>query len=525
MAFALPLGSGNHFSSQACISRIGDATLKYPLAFNQEQRLVSEEMRWYNGLPTDPFHAALALSLEGSLDSAALEKTLNTIIERHAGLRAAFFQVGNKVFDERRVQIVDSLQRGMVESGLYVQQVMDNAHITIAAKSIESLNAEAQQDEIAHTLNESMEENSDYVQPPFMRACLFRLASDSHLLVLVINHIICDMLSLMLIKKEIALIYAKIKYSVKDPLPEIRRHFPDFALQQRRRAKNHEYDAAISYWRKQLANYWTAQIQDRDLSSEFRGVTVGPMTPGSDLEIIPLDKTLIESMKRFAHEKKISLNILFVSACMILLHMIRRKSAAALYSNFANRVDPDYMNTVGWFSNIHLLGIELSDNATVNDVLMSARDAVFNAITYQDAPISLVMDRMYTPHNSPREQNNAASHNSPPSANNLVIICDMINYAQYGNREMNACPLRIKHASLPGNLIGTWARWASALIIGLSYFGDRGHLSATYPLRLIGKNAVSNLLNEVAYIIGWCIDNSKSELMNYPFGIKMNPSK
>jgi hypothetical protein len=68
--------------------------MKYPLTFLQESRLICEEHTWNMGRHMAPFFVAATHLLEGTLNIVALEQSLNLVIDRHAGLRAAFMPTG-----------------------------------------------------------------------------------------------------------------------------------------------------------------------------------------------------------------------------------------------------------------------------------------------------------------------------------------------------------------------------------------------------------------------------------------------
>jgi hypothetical protein len=72
--------------------------MKYPLTFLQESRLICEEHMWNMGRHMAPFFVAATHLLEGTLNIAALEQSLNLVIDRHAGLRAGFMPSGGFIF-------------------------------------------------------------------------------------------------------------------------------------------------------------------------------------------------------------------------------------------------------------------------------------------------------------------------------------------------------------------------------------------------------------------------------------------
>jgi hypothetical protein len=118
--------------------------MKYPLTFLQESRLICEEHMWNMGRHMAPFFVAGTHLLEGMLNVAALEQSLNLVIDRHAGLRAAFIPTGGLSSLERKIKISNLMDTYPIDSDLYAQYIVDRAPLQIKVHFIESLDAEEQ---------------------------------------------------------------------------------------------------------------------------------------------------------------------------------------------------------------------------------------------------------------------------------------------------------------------------------------------------------------------------------------------
>jgi hypothetical protein len=85
--------------------------------------------------------------------------------------------------------------------------------------------------------------------------------------------------------------------------------------------------------------------------------------------------------------KRITLYVLFLAAYGMVLSGYLRKSRLAIHGHFANRVNPEVQNVIGFFANTHLLGIDLNGNPTGLDILDQVRDTIWNALCHQEMPI------------------------------------------------------------------------------------------------------------------------------------------
>jgi hypothetical protein len=469
----------------------------YPVTFVQENRLIIEEYMWNIGRNIIPFHMGISLLLEGTLNVSALEQSLNLIIERHASLRAAFTQAGNLSASEREIKVSNLATTPAFDAGLYAQYLVDNASLQIQMHFIESLDSEEQDIEVDNILSRSFTAPFDYTRPPFVRADLFQLSCDRHLLVLIVHHFVCDMHGLLLFVRELGIYYDSVVSQSTPRLPIVKRHFLDFALDQNLKAKNNSFDAAIMYWRNQLTRFWPAQPNITDLKPLL--LTSGdPMDTKMGAEALPLGVNDLDRWTGFAKTKKISLNMLFIAACMILIKKYaNQKDAVAVFSNFSNVTNPDYMNAIGSFVNTHILGIELTDRSTVNDVLSDVRTCVLNGITNQSAPLPLVMHK---------------PERLPALGRGVQILCDMIQSRRGGALQYRTNHITIKQTPPPMALLGNVMQ---GITIRLWHYGTNAMLTTSFPANALSYEGAFKMLEEIKNIVFWCIDNDKEIVANY----------
>ena len=471
---------------------------KYPVTFTQERRLIFEEYMWNSGAHFNPYHVSAYLAIDGPLNIAILEKALNSVIERHAGLRSAFMPVGDLSLEERELKIMSAMHDRSLDSGLYGQYIVDRAPLQINITLLESLDPEEQEMEIENILARSLEKPFDYARPPLMRAHLFQVSHDRYILALVLLHLICDLFSLQILKRELEVFYNSIQFNLAPSLPTIKRHFLEYAAQQQQLAKNNRYDVAVSYWRNQLIQFGPALMNCDGLPTIFRGF-VNPTDIRGGIAKVTLEDSLQKSMEDFTRRKKISIFMLFISACMMVFQIIKKGNSTAIWSTLANRTDLNYVNAIGNFSNAHILGIVLSDHSTVDDVLREVRNCVLNAITNQDAPPPLILDRHpFLPHFGPKS-----------------VCCDMTEMPRNRQPENQTNQtIKIQNATFPEQLLGNWS---NSLIIRFWYSQEGSMFTATFRKSLLGNDGIKRLLNEIISLIFWCVNNEDKRISEYVF--------
>src|SRR4030095_13975110 len=93
----------------------------------------------------------------------------------------------------------------------------------------------------------------DLGKGPLLRAHLFRLAQDDHVLALTVHHIICDGWSTGVIQRELTQIYRALLTGTRPSLPPLEMQYIDYAEWQHRHLRGESYDRLLQYWRSELA--------------------------------------------------------------------------------------------------------------------------------------------------------------------------------------------------------------------------------------------------------------------------------
>ena len=136
---------------------------------------------------TDVYVVQHVLNLIGSLDVAALKTSWETLLTRHASLRAAFVQLGSGKLAQVVAGRVELPWRMTDASGLVEEEALGHAAAVSA---------------------EERERRFDLAVPPLLRFVLVRFASDRHRLVITHHHILMDGWSMPVMLRELSATYA-----------------------------------------------------------------------------------------------------------------------------------------------------------------------------------------------------------------------------------------------------------------------------------------------------------------------------
>ena len=202
-----------------------DAAQSHPLSFAQQRF-------WFlDQLEPDSYVDVIfrALRLTGALDRGALELALRELVRRHAALRTRFPMEG----DEPR-------------------QVVEPARVALTLIDLSSLAEEEKLPRAVELAGEEAHRPFDLARGPLFRAKLLRFGPQDHALLLAVHHIVCDGLSLGLVLRDLAALYAAFLAGQASTLPEPRARYTDFARWQRERLQGEALKQELAFWRERL---------------------------------------------------------------------------------------------------------------------------------------------------------------------------------------------------------------------------------------------------------------------------------
>ena len=334
-----------------------------------------QQMSWVQN-PQHPENSAynypLALRMRGSLDRSALKRSLQEIVRRHQPLRSVF-----RIIEGRLIQIVlppQSLPLPMV----------DLSNVCDAGQEAEALRLAVA----------DANRQFDLTQGPLLRAKLWRLGPEDHLLLLTTHHIVSDNWSMAILLRELSLVYGAFSAGQQSPLPEASCQYGDFVRRQQKRFEHNELEY-IAFWKQQLAGRDGFHYVPPD---HVRPKNVRPESqtyPGAH-ERLTLDQSLTDSLKTLSPKEKVSPFMVLLAAFQCLLCRYSGQHDVGVASCVANRQSSQVERLVGHFSNHVIFRTSLADNSTLRDVLRQVRQTALTAYSYQDLPFGNVVEQLET---------------------------------------------------------------------------------------------------------------------------------
>jgi nonribosomal peptide synthetase DhbF len=300
----------------------------------------------------------------GALDTAALARCVDAIVERHAVLRASVHEVAGELR-----QVVDDRRPGQYE-------------LAVGA---------AREEELPAIVSQFAQQRFDLDRGPLWRMTLLTLADDEHALVWSFHHLVFDGWSLGVFVDELEVLYKAFQSGAPNPLPVLPMSYAAFATWQRERARTGALDENVDYWARQLAG----------LPPLLDLPTSHPRRPLRHFEAgthcTALRQRELEAIAVFARSQRVTLFMFLLAAFAVLLARYSRQQDIVVGSPSAGRSDRQHRGLIGMFVNMLALRVRVRPHMRFCDLLGEVRKTAVEAYRHQDTPFGLVADRVAGP--------------------------------------------------------------------------------------------------------------------------------
>ncbi|MBV6286777.1 amino acid adenylation domain-containing protein, partial [Pseudomonas sp. MAFF 301350] len=330
----------------------------------------AQERQWFLW-QLDPssaaYHLSSALSLDGNLDMAALERSFDTLLQRHEALRTTFVQ-----HDEQTLQ-----------------QIADHLPFSLGRATLTACaDAPAREAAIKAFVEAQTRTLFDLQHGPLVRATLLQAGEGRHVLVIVQHHIVSDGWSMQIMVDELLRFYAAYSQGQQPALAPLKIQYADYALWQRQWMEAGERDRQLAYWTAQLGGEQPVLElpldRARPAEQSFKGAQLG----------IHLPNALGAGLKRLAQAEGVTLFMLLLASFQTLLHRYSGQADIRVGVPVANRNRVETEGLIGFFVNTQILKAEFDGTLSVRQLLQQVRTRVLGAQDHQDLPFEQLVDAL-----------------------------------------------------------------------------------------------------------------------------------
>jgi len=315
------------------------------------------------GEPT--YNIPWALWLDGVLDVSALQQAWDAALVRHEALRTTFRNA----------------------SGVPVQVVGDEPDPwPLVATSVEHLATDEREPAALAMIRDLARIPFDLATGPLVRTALIRLAPESHVLAVIMHHIVADGWTFRILFGELSADYEAIgsgggPVAIEPPI-----QYVDFAIWQTEHAQDGGYTAAERFWRAELADAPAPLALPADAPYPARQAFTGQAVTTT------IDPGLVDQLRKLATEHETTLFAVLLAAYSVGLLRLTGSDDLLIAVPMAARVRPETASVVGLFMNTVVIRVRIDTDGTLGDLLRSVHTATVRAMAQQDLPFARVVE-------------------------------------------------------------------------------------------------------------------------------------
>ncbi len=329
-----------------------------PLSFAQQRMWFLYQLE-----SQSPFYnEGLQLRVAGVLNVEALQQSINEIICRHEILRTTFPAVDGKP----------------------LQIISPSLTINIPVLDLQGL----EESEVQQIVTKEARQPFDLSNGPLLRVTLLRLGSESHILVLIMHHIITDGWSMGIFIQELSTLYRGFTLNSPLLLAELPIQYADFAVWQRQWLTEEIQKQQLNYWKQQLADapplLELPTDKPRPAVQTFCGAT----------QEFQIDQNLSKQIKTFSQQSGATLFHTLLAAFVVLMFRYSGQDDICIGSPIANRNRREIESLIGFFVNTLVLRNQIEGNPSFSEFLSQVRQVATSAYTHQDVPFEQVVEAL-----------------------------------------------------------------------------------------------------------------------------------
>jgi thioesterase domain-containing protein len=306
------------------------------------------------------------LRLTGELDTAALGLSLRVVVDRHEALRTTF-----DIRNGEPVQLIHCTRPAI--------EIID-----LSGRSA----SEAREEAYAVARRE-VYTPFDLRKGPLVRLVLLRLGPDSHVMLAVLHHIICDNWSLGLFARELETCYTALCDGTKPGLKTAPLHYADYVGWEREWLGSEDFEHQLSYWTGKLAGArLTLDLSAGSIRPSKQSLAGSSQTRG-------LSSDVVEQLKAVATNHHATPFAVLLSVFQIMLFQYSGEPDILVGIPVSGRSSVELEEVIGNFTNLVVVRTDLSGDRPFSTLLRVVRDTILDALSNQTIPFERLVEALH----------------------------------------------------------------------------------------------------------------------------------
>jgi thioesterase domain-containing protein/acyl carrier protein len=345
-----------------------------PLSFAQDRLWMLEQSE-----PGAPYyHVPLTWNIAGKLNVAALEKSLDFLVQRHDILRTSFPESPEGPF-----------------------QRTNRWRLTVDRMDMQDASADA----LLRRARQFVRAPFNLASGPLLRAALYQRAAEDFWLVLVIHQMVFDGTSMRIFSLELSECYRAFSQGTIPQLDPLPLRYIDFAQWQRQSLQGEALQQALAFWRSQFERRYEPLRLATDRPRRNEGVTPGTQVP------FVLPQWLMTGLKHLAHDYGVTPFAALLGSFQAYLGLCADQNEILTLVSVAARNQAPLRKMIGLFANVLPMRLTISGPLNFAQLLERAGEVTSAALSHQHLPLNRTLELLPS----------SASHVNAPALQSLMI--------------------------------------------------------------------------------------------------------
>ncbi len=338
-----------------------------------------------------------ALHLKGELNLEALERAIQTIVDRHESLRTHFAE----------------------EDGQPVQVIEEYLRIVVPLEDLSGLQEPLRSPAVLEAMRREWEDPFLLSRGPVLRLKLLKLAAKEHVLLRTCHHVASDGWSAGVFNREFEQLYEAYSEGRENPLKPLAVQYADFTLWQRNWLEGGALQEGLDYWKRELAGIpeWLELPVDRPRPAQ-------PVY-AADVFTVSVPAERVAALKALSRANGATLYMTLLAAFALVLERHSGQQDIVVGSPIANRLESRLEELIGVFVNTLVMRVRVSPEASFRQLLSAVRRSTLDAYQHQDIPFERLVEELSperSVNSTPIFQVSFAVQNAPVGMNRLKGI-------------------------------------------------------------------------------------------------------
>ena len=348
------------------------------------------------------FNIPSYIELSGDYDIENFKRAIHSVIERHEILRTVF-KVDN--------------------SGEIRQWVLPKDKLHFKIDYLDFREKENSEQFVKTYIEEDSYKLFDLEQGPLLRAALIQVLNDKYVFYYNIHHIISDGVSNDVLAKDVFTFYESFKKGEEPNLPDLRIHYKDYAVWQKKQLEEDSF--------RLHRNYWLTKLGGELPILELPTFNTRPATKTNNGRLLELylSKEISSKLNDYSHQNGGTLFMGLVASIKAMFYRYTGQEDIIIGTPIAGREHADLKDQIGCYLNTLVLRNQIQGSDSFNDLYSRIKQTALEAYTHQKYPFDRLVEELDLKRDSSRSaifdvlvvlQNNAEKNKEVILNNDLI---------------------------------------------------------------------------------------------------------